>query len=168
MPNDIVVHNVKTAEYRLSDLRKAFGYDGELKEEYVHNMCRIASPSSGNQMYVTLYSIPPKKSSYPYHYHAAAEEVFYIISGSGILETPNGETAVSAGDVFVAPCGERGSHKLSNPSDCEPLVYLDVDNCFPVEATFHPHTGKTVITYYEGNFQKAYGKASDINYLEGE
>ncbi|MCL2030884.1 MAG: cupin domain-containing protein [Oscillospiraceae bacterium] len=168
MPKEIVIQNVKTADYTTVDMRKACHYEGELKEDYVHDMCRVSSPSTGHQLYVTLYSLPPRTSSYPYHYHAAAEEVFYIISGSGILETPDGETAVSEGDVLVAPRGERGAHKLRNPSDCEPLVYLDVDNSFPAELTFHPHTGKAVMTDYEGKFQKAYRINSDVNYLEGE
>ncbi|MCL2003627.1 MAG: cupin domain-containing protein [Oscillospiraceae bacterium] len=168
MPQGIIVQNAKTAEYKRSDLKKACNYEGALKEEYVHDMCRISSPSAGNQLYVTLYSIPPQKSNYPYHYHAAAEEVFYIISGKGVLETPDGDIAVSEGDVLVAPRGEKGAHKLSNPSEHEPLVYLDVDNSFPVETTFHPHTNKAVITWYEGKFQKAYRIDSDVNYLEGE
>ncbi|MDU6263657.1 MAG: hypothetical protein E6600_04035 [Anaerocolumna aminovalerica] len=47
---------------------------------------------------VSIYEIPPMKSAYPYHYHHKNEETFYIISGEGLLKTPQGNRKVSAGE----------------------------------------------------------------------
>jgi uncharacterized cupin superfamily protein len=47
----------------------------------------VASPNEGNQTVAAFYTLPPGKSNYPFHYHTANEEVFYIISGTGVLKT---------------------------------------------------------------------------------
>ena len=52
---------------------------------------------------VSVYEIPPMKAAYPYHFHHNNEETFYIISGEGILRTPNGEREVGAGDLLFFP-----------------------------------------------------------------
>jgi len=69
--------------------------------------------------------IPAGKSSYPHHYHAIAEEIFYIISGIGKLQYYDGEKEIQAGDVLCFPAGEKGVHSITNASKTEPLVYID-------------------------------------------
>ena len=81
---------------------------------------------------VSIYEIPPKKAAYPYHYHHNNEETFYIISGEGILRTPNGERKVSAGDLLFFPTGAEGAHKLTNSSETENLVYREYMDIFSV------------------------------------
>ncbi len=44
----------------------------------------IVGGAAGNQCTVSIYELPPGKSGYPYHYHTANEEIFYIISGQGL------------------------------------------------------------------------------------
>ena len=96
----------------------------------------------GGQLVVAFYTIPPGKSNFPYHYHTANEEVFYIISGSGVLETPQGDREIGAGDVVICPTGADGAHKITNSSETENLVYLDVDTNILPEIAFYPHTNK--------------------------
>lgn len=51
----------------------------------------------------------PGEFSAPYHYHRYSDELFYIISGSATLRTPEGLTEVSEGDIlFLQP--ERKTH----------------------------------------------------------
>jgi len=94
------------------------------------------------KMVVAFYTIPPGKSNFPYHYHTANEEVFYIISGSGVLETPQGDREIGAGDVVICPTGANGAHKITNSSATENLVYLDVDTNILPEIAIYPHTNK--------------------------
>ena len=61
---------------------------------------------------VSIYEIPPGKSAYPYHYHLKNEETFYIIRGEGLLKTPQGEKAVSAGDLIFF----QGTYNTSGAS----------------------------------------------------
>ena len=55
-------------------------------EPYEYNKYEVTKRSKESQCYVAIYEIPPKKANYPYHYHLKNEEVFYIISGSGLME----------------------------------------------------------------------------------
>ena len=96
-------------------------------ELYEYRKQEITSRAEFYTCYAAFYEISPGKANYPYHYHTASTELFYIIGGEGILETPEGEKRVKAGDVIVCPPGERAAHLLRNPSETETLSYLDVD-----------------------------------------
>lgn len=98
--------------------------------------------SEAKQCIVSIYEIPPGKSAYPYHYHTKNEEVFYIISGSGVLSTPNGVKNITKGDLLFFPANEKGAHKLSNNSSTDKLVYLDFDTCNDIDITFYPNSNK--------------------------
>ena len=94
------------------------------------------------QMVTAFYTLPPGKSNYPFHYHTANEEVFYVISGNGILETFEEKRPVTAGDVIVCPAGKEGAHKITNTSETEELVYLDVDTHIRPEIVYYPDSNK--------------------------
>jgi len=120
-----------------------------------------------NKCTVTFYSICSGKSNYPYHYHTANEEVFYIICGCGLLETPTGEIAVAAGDVIVFPSCKEGAHRLKNTSEDEMLTYLDVDTNNSPDAVLYPQTNKVGV-FVKGEPPKFYIRDSDVPYYEGE
>ena len=90
---------------------------------------------------VCVYEVPPGKSPYPYHYHLKDEETFYILKGTALLRTPEGERQVGAGDLLFFPTGPEGAHKLTNTSR-EPLVYIDFDVVHDPDLTVYPDSGK--------------------------
>lgn len=55
------------------------------------------------------------------HYHRTTEELYYIVSGTGLMRVGEEERAVRRGDCVVIPPGAE--HKLSN-TGAEPLVLL--------------------------------------------
>jgi mannose-6-phosphate isomerase-like protein (cupin superfamily) len=55
------------------------------------------------------------------HYHRTTEELYYIVSGTGLMRIADEERDVSRGDCIVIPPGTE--HKLTNTGD-EPLVLL--------------------------------------------
>lgn len=60
-----------------------------------------------------------------YHYHEEQVEAFYVVSGDLSVETPQGEFAVAAGEVFVAHPGNP--HRAYNPDDAaEPVRVLAI------------------------------------------
>ena len=118
------------------------------------------------QCTVSIYEIPPLKSAYPYHYHCKDEEVFYIISGEGVLRTPEGERAVKAGDLLFFPADESGAHKLTNASETENLIYIDFDVIHDLDAAVYPDSGK--IGIWGKNINRVYRLDSDVDYYEGE
>lgn len=119
-----------------------------------------------NNSVVSVYEIPPKKAAYPYHYHHNNEETFYIISGEGILRTPDGERKVSAGELLFFPTGEEGAHKLTNSSETDNLVYIDFDAVHEVDITVYPDSDK--IGVWGMGVNKIYPESADVDYYEGE
>lgn len=126
----------------------------------------VLSGEQGDKCNVSIYEIPPGKSAYPYHYHLQSEEVFYIISGTGLLRTPEGERIVSAGDILVFPPCEAGAHKLTNSSNTETLTYIDFDTYHAPEVSFMPDSKKSVV--YGMGLRKVIKDGTEVDYYDGE
>lgn len=162
-----VIANVDTAQYKDVDLRKLFDPDHEHEKSFVFQNSTVSSPLDGEgKTFVTFYHLPPGKTNYPYHQHCGAEEVYYIIKGTAILKTPEGERTVGEGDVIVMPANENGAHQLTNPSATETVTYLDVDTYSYPEIVFFPDKGKFRIFTKQGS--NSFMLDSAVNYLKDE
>ena len=136
-------------------------------EPYEYVKYEITPRDKLSQCYIAIYEIPPLKSNYPYHYHIANTEAFFIISGQGILKTPKGDRKISSGDIIVCPPSELGAHKIINTSDYEFLKYIDFDTTNSPDVVYYPDSDKTgIIIHNKSNtFFKNINKT---NYYEGE
>ncbi|HPS12600.1 MAG TPA: cupin domain-containing protein [Prolixibacteraceae bacterium] len=94
---------------------------------------------------VNFVEVEPGNFAYGYHYHEMSEEVFYIISGTGIVKTLNGELTVKAGDAITFPTGKEGSHVIRNGSETEKLIYIDFGTVHPAEIVHLPNIGKVMV-----------------------
>ena len=115
---------------------------------------------------VSVYEIPPGKSAYPYHYHHKNEETYYILSGEGILKTPEGERQVKAGELLFFPTGPEGAHKLTNSSKTEMLTYIDFDVVHDIDIAVYPDSDK--IGIWGMRINKIYPEDADVDYYHGE
>lgn len=73
----------------------------------------------------SFIEVEPSNYAFGYHYHEINEEIFYIISGEGLVRTQNGEMEVKKGDMISFPTGESGAHVVINSSKTEKLIYID-------------------------------------------
>lgn len=113
--------------------------------DYEFNKKVIVGKADSPNFEVSIYEVPSGKSAVPYHYHLRNEEVFYILSGTGLLKTPEGEQTVTAGDFLYFPNNESGAHKITNISEAEPLVYADFDLLHDLEVAIYPDSDKAGI-----------------------
>ncbi len=134
-------------------------------EGYAYTRRNFVSRGQAGSTLVSIYELPPGKSAYPYHYHLKDEETFYILSGEGLLRTPQGEKAVSAGDLLFFPAGSEGAHKLTNTSD-QPLVYIDFDVTHDLDAAVYPDSGK--IGLWGMDVNRVFRLEDSVPYYEGE
>ena len=162
----IIITNMNRITPRHQNEHKKYEY---YKSEVTDSRYKyeVASPNEGNQTVAAFYTIPPSKSNYPFHYHTTNEEVFYIISGKGDLETFDGIYIVSAGDIIVCPAGKDGAHKITNSSETENLVYLDVDTNNTPDIAYYPRSNKIGIRA-AGGVHDNYNINSKINYYDNE
>lgn len=136
-------------------------------EPFEYFKYEVTERNPGNQCYVCLYEIPPQKTPYPYHYHAANTEVFYIISGSGMLETPDGAKSITAGDVIVCAPGASGAHKIINTSETDTLTYFECDSANSPDVVFYPKTGK-IGAIIQGRPNTFFDESTAVDYYKGE
>lgn len=99
---------------------------------------------------VSFVELEPENYAYGYHYHEANEEVFYIISGTGIVRTPMGEITVKTGDAITFPAGPEGAHVIRNGSKTEKLVYIDFGAATVPEIVHLPDFGKIMVVGKNG------------------
>ena len=118
------------------------------------------------QCIVNIYEIPPQKSAYPYHYHHKNEEVFYIITGQGILKTPDGTREVSTGDLLYFPANEKGAHQLINTSLTEMLIYIDFDTYHDIDIAIYPESKK--IGVWGKDINRLYKLNDYVDYYDDE
>ena len=135
-------------------------------EGYEYFRRKFVPMGGANNALVSIYEIPPGKAAYPYHFHHKNEEVFYILSGEGLLKTPEGERKVAAGELLFFPTGETGAHKITNTSETEKLVYIDFDVVHDIDIAVYPDSGKLGI--WGMGINKIYPENDDINYYDGE
>src|SRR4028118_1283948 len=55
------------------------------------------------------------------HYHAKAEEIYYILQGQALMRLNNEERPVTVGDAIAIPPGQ--THKIRNTGST-PLIFL--------------------------------------------
>ena len=111
----------------------------------------IIPTEEATQCRANFVEVEPGNYAYGYHYHEANEEVFYIISGTGVIRTMDSEIQVKAGDVIGFPCGEKGAHVMKNESENEKLVYIDFGTTIIPEIVHLPDFNKIMVIGRETN-----------------
>ncbi|MBR5712286.1 MAG: cupin domain-containing protein [Lachnospiraceae bacterium] len=164
---DIIIKNVRTADYRDVSLNQSYDPEGEHKRRFEFRKCSVAAPyrTGEGKLGIGFYTLQPGCSNYPYHQHFGREEAFYIISGKATLKTPKGDIEVVEGDVVVFPANENGAHMLTNTSS-EPVTYIDIDTQTESDVILYPDSGN--VRFMAGGMQKSFKMDSEVNYLDGE
>ena len=135
-------------------------------ETYKYTEHKFVPRGHASQCMVSVYEIPPGKSAYPYHYHKMNEEVFYVISGTGVLKSPDGDKLINAGELLFFPACDKGAHKLINTSETEVLKYIDFSTTNDIDVCFYPDSGK--IGVWGKDIDHVYRTRDTVDYYEGE
>ena len=106
--------------------------------------------------------LPPGKIGCPFHAHMVADEVFFVLSGRGVLRYGDEVKEIRAGDCISCPAATGVAHQLANPFD-EDLVYLAVGMNDPNEVCIYPDSGKIMI-----DSLNRVGFLQDAEYMAGE
>jgi len=77
------------------------------------------------KLYVNMDYVKPGAVSVKYHFHSKQEEVYLIMSGSGLLRMNGEEIPVKTGDFVSAPADKDTGHQFIN-TGLEILQILDV------------------------------------------
>lgn len=147
-----------------SEIEKSHKCDHNIYEYFRKE---ITNRSEFSQIHASFYEVPPQKSAYPFHYHENVTELFYIISGKGLVRTKDEKRIVESGDIFVFPPGEEGAHRISNISETSTLVYLDVASKDVLDIIHYPDS-KKIGVIKNNSFAKFYKEEEDVDYYQDE
>lgn len=117
---------------------------------------------NGGKLGVNLSRLPKGRTMCPFHHHALEDEVFFVLSGRGVLRYGDDVRTLRAGDCVSCPAGTRIAHQIANPFD-DDLVYLAIGAHEPNEVCVYPDTGKVLIRSL-----RLAGRFTEATYLEGE
>ncbi|WP_132058180.1 cupin domain-containing protein [Halorussus amylolyticus] len=136
---------------------------------------QLGRAAGSEELGCSLYELPPGKAAWPYHFHTGNEEAVYVLSGSGTVRTPDGETTLSPGTYVALPAGEDGAHRIRNDGD-DPLRYLAVSTMNDPDVMGYPDSGKVGVhagappggPTEERVFSAYFREADAVDYWEGE
>jgi uncharacterized cupin superfamily protein len=72
--------------------------------------------------------------------HYGVEEMFFVLAGTPMVRTPEGEEGLTPGDVIYFPEGRDGLHDFSNPTD-EPARLLGISTKRFPDVVAYPERG---------------------------
>lgn len=93
---------------------------------------------------MNLARIPPGRTMCPFHAHVLADELFYVLSGTGVLRYGDTIHRVRPGDCISCPAGTGNAHQIANNGD-EDLVYLAIGSNDPNEVATYPDSNKVLV-----------------------
>lgn len=100
--------------------------------------------AKGGRLGVTLSRVPPGRTMCPFHFHEREDEVFFIVSGRGVLRYGEDVRELRAGDCVSCPAGTKVAHQIANPF-AEDLTYLAIGPHDPHEVAVYPDSGKVMV-----------------------
>ncbi len=127
----------------------------------------IGSRIGAQKLGYNITRVPAGKRAFPFHNHAANEEMFYILEGSGEIRMGTDQFPIKAGDFIATPAGPgiENAHQIINTSN-EELKYLAVATKIYPEIAEYPDSKKFGVLSDTFRF---IGKAEDsLSYWEGE
>lgn len=86
---------------------------------------------------VNLTTLLPGGVSALRHAHSKQDEFVYVLSGTAVLVTDEGESELTAGMCAGFPSGTQNGHQLVNRSG-KPVVYLEIGDRTPGDAVYYP------------------------------
>jgi uncharacterized cupin superfamily protein len=102
---------------------------------------RIGWQTETERLGASLYEVPPGQATFPYHWHAANEEMLIVLAGQPSVRTPAGWRELEEGEVVSFPRGELGAHQVVNRSD-RTVRFLMLSEMNAPEVNVYPDTGK--------------------------
>lgn len=126
---------------------------------------RILTPGMrerGGRLGVVQVRLPQGHVGCPFHLHTREDEVFFVLSGRGVLRYGDHLYELRAGDCVSCPAGTGLAHQIANPH-AEDLVYLAIGDHDPHEVCAYPDTGKIF-----ARALKKVGFFTQAEYMAGE
>ncbi|MDD9964949.1 MAG: cupin domain-containing protein [Myxococcales bacterium] len=102
----------------------------------------------GGRLGVNHMRVPKGRTVCPFHAHLREDEVFFVLSGSGVLRYGEELRTIGQGDCISCPSGTKTAHQIYNPHE-EDLVYLAIGAFDPHEVCLYPDSGRVGVRGFD-------------------
>jgi len=136
-----------------------------LDGEYWGGSYKLLTPfMSENEgaLHLNVSRTPPGRVGCPFHYHLVDDEVFYVLSGTGLLRYGEDLIPLRAGDCISCPAGTEVAHQIANTGP-EDLVYLGIGRNSRTDICVYPDSNKINVRAL-----KKVGYLEKVDYMDGE
>lgn len=127
----------------VDDVDERVHLDGE-RWGHAYKPLTPALDALGGRLGMNRVRLPPGRTACPFHSHQREDEVFYVLSGRGVLRQGDVLRELRPGDCVSCPAGTGVAHQIANPYD-EDLLYLAIGPNDPHEICAYPDTGKVMV-----------------------
>jgi len=121
----------------------------------------------GELIGASMCEVEPGNKMWPYHTHFANEEWALVVRGEPTLRTPEGERALTEGDVVCFPRGEDGAHQIVNRTD-SPVRVLMLSSMVRPDIVHYLDTDKVGASSVDGKRIMLARRGPTLEYWEGE
>jgi len=126
---------------------------------------RVLTPymaANGGTLGMNVSRLPPQRVGCPFHFHVLDDELFHVLSGTGLLRYGEETFPIRPGDTISCPAGTQVAHQIVNTGS-EDLVYLGIGADSPNEVCGYPDSGKVMVRAL-----KTVGVLTKTEYMAGE
>ncbi len=143
----------------VNEVREEEGYEGP----HWGHAWKVLTPTMGKgRLGVNQTRLPPGRVAVPFHAHQREDEVFFVLSGRGVLRYGDELRELRPGDCVSCPARTGIAHQIANPFD-EDLVYLSIGANDPDEVCIYPDSGKVLVRSLA-----SVGRLTRTDYMDGE
>lgn len=97
-------------------------------------------PFGADILGASLIELLPGSTGGALHLHYGVEEMFFVLSGTPTVRTPEGEEQLSPGDVLYFPEGPAGLHDFSNAAS-DPARIIGISSKRFPDVVAYPERG---------------------------
>ncbi|KZC16379.1 cupin [Rhodanobacter sp. FW510-R12] len=132
-------------QIELQSVDPAMTPTGKNAADYDIRWGEIASRIGARKLGYNLTVVAPGKRNCPFHNHRVAEEMFFILEGSGELRYGDARYPLRAGDIIACPPGgPETAHQIINTGSVE-LRYLAIGTNETPDICEYPDSGKYLV-----------------------
>ena len=145
--------NLNTDELERSSSREGYRWRGT----------RVGDSIGAERIGGSVYDLDDGQLTFPYNFHHGVEEWLYVIDGSPVLRTPQGEQVLTKGDFACFQQGPAGAHSVRGPG----RVLILSANQVPSIAEY-PDSDKVGTRPADPSDRLNFLRSDAVDYWEGE
>ncbi len=150
--------NVLTDELPLDQDRRGYAWRGR----------RGLADEAGLRWFgASVYELPDRQWTFPYHYHHGVEEWLYVVAGTPTLREETGERVLTPGDLVCFPSGPVGAHAVRGPGRV--VMFSGIAAAAAASVSVYPDSGKVGVRPPGGGPDRLDFRRGDaVDYWDGE